>query len=194
MHRPGTYARTEKHTAWMRQPWTCPKCNVTMPHSGGKGTHLRFCDPMLDVENFNAKVQVGRESDCWPFMGARVPAGGYGRARLNKRLHAAHRIAYMLAYGTIPEGLDIMHLCDNPPCCNPKHLRAATTAENMQDCKAKGRLSAPGAKLDAGVARQILDLRRVERAEDVAARFKVSISTVHNIWTGKAWKQLREAA
>lgn len=101
--------------------------------------HVRCCDPFLDVEAFNAKVQRGRDDECWPFMGARVPAGGYGRFRLNKRLVAAHRVAYMLAYGNIPLGLDVMHHCDNPPCCNPRHLKAATTKENLDDMRRKGR-------------------------------------------------------
>lgn len=133
-----SYVRTPESIAWMQEPWTCPKCGKGMVRAGS-GTHLKWCGEMFDVEAFTARVQIGPESECWPFMGARVPAGGYGRARLNTRLIAAHRVAYMLAYGNIPEGLDVMHLCDNPPCCNPKHLRAATTLENMQDMIQKGR-------------------------------------------------------
>src|SRR3990167_7100164 len=126
-------------------PWACPKFGKTFKPSG-KGGHAAFCDPYKDVELFNAKVLQDPNSDCWLFMGARVPAGGYGRFRFNKRLIAAHRVAYMLAYGNIPAGLDVMHHCDNPPCCNPAHLKAATTLENMQDAKRKGRMYTGGNK------------------------------------------------
>lgn len=147
-----------------------------------------------DVELFTRKVQRGLDDACWPFMGARVPSGGYGRAWLNGRLIAAHRIAYMLAKGNIPAGLDVMHTCDNPPCCNPRHLKAATTVENMRDCMAKGRAVFPGSKLDEPTARQILALKGIKRAQDTAEEFDVSLSCVHNIWTGRSWAELQEVA
>lgn len=172
----------------------CRHCGLGLP-ALGHSTHERYCgQPFGDVERFTAKVQRGADDACWPFMGARVPAGGYGRAWLNKKLVAAHRIAYMLAKGNIPGGLDVMHTCDNPPCCNPRHLKAVTTIENMADMAAKGRATGSPGKLDELTARAILAKKGVIRAEDAANEFDVSLSTVHNIWTGKAWKQLQEAA
>ena len=51
----------------------------------------------------------------------------------------AHRMAYEVAKGDIPEGMHILHSCDNPKCCNPAHLRPGTHQENMDDMQARGR-------------------------------------------------------
>jgi hypothetical protein len=63
-----------------------------------------------------------------------LATGGYGRV-----LVSAHRLAWELAHGPIPDGLLVLHRCDNPPCCNPEHLFLGTVADNMADKTAKGR-------------------------------------------------------
>lgn len=80
---------------------------------------------------------------CWIWTSS-IRRGGYGSfnagagiAELPTKI--AHRVAYILTYGAIPTGLDIMHTCDVPGCVNPAHLRAGTTAENCQDMVKKGR-------------------------------------------------------
>ena len=84
------------------------------------------------MKNFWDKVQQGEVNACWPWIG-RTNEKGYGifSARvLNKRTHRAHRLAYELTNGSIPEGLHVMHLCHNKGCCNPAHLRLGTNEEN----------------------------------------------------------------
>lgn len=165
--------------------WTCPNCKVELKAAGG---HLKPClNPYLDVESFRNLVQVGSEADCWPFMGARVPAGGYGRFTLNRRFMAAHRVAYMLAYGDIPAGLDIMHLCDNPPCCNPKHLRAATTAENMADMRRKGRHPK---LLKREVVLEIRSLSGKLPPVHIARKFNINSTTVWKILRGLSYSEI----
>lgn len=92
------------------------------------------------INRFWNTIQQSGPDDCWPSL--LKPANGkaeYRRFRLGQKLYAAHRIAYILSHGPIPDGLDILHSCDNPPCCNPAHLRPGTHAENMADMVRKGR-------------------------------------------------------
>lgn len=82
----------------------------------------------LAIERFWLLVDIKGEDECWPWRGG-INSNGYG----------GHRRAYELTKGPIPEGLIVMHLCNNPPCCNPKHLEAGTQSENIQIMRVLGR-------------------------------------------------------
>jgi hypothetical protein len=75
---------------------------------------------------------------CWPWTGWHDEKG-YGRVNIGSRTTHAHRLAFELAGGTIPTGHVVRHTCDNPPCCNPAHLRTGTVADNQRDMVARGR-------------------------------------------------------
>ena len=79
-------------------------------------------------------------SGCWEWSRSRT-AAGYGKMTRDGRggWMLAHRASYEHFVGPIPQGLVVMHMCDNPPCINPEHLRVGTTAENLADMRAKGR-------------------------------------------------------
>lgn len=64
---------------------------------------------------------------------------GYGRVKIQRHQMPAHHVAWIQAFGPIPEGLHILHKCDNPPCCDSDHLFAGTLSDNMQDMVKKGR-------------------------------------------------------
>ncbi|WP_096302916.1 HNH endonuclease signature motif containing protein [Jatrophihabitans sp. GAS493] len=90
--------------------------------------------PRLGVtaaERFFAFVEKGStDGDCWEWRGYRQPLG-YGRFRVEGRKTLAHRYAYELLVGPIPDGLSLDHLCRNPPCVNPAHLEPVTHRENV---------------------------------------------------------------
>lgn len=82
-------------------------------------------------------------SGCWEWQRACLP-NGYGQISIgNQRQAYAHRVSYFVFNGPISEGLLVRHKCDNPCCVNPEHLEVGTQKDNMQDCKKRGRLSAP---------------------------------------------------
>ena len=88
--------------------------------------------------DFWLRVEKRGADECWPWLGRCSPSG-YGRARWLAKSEYAHRVAYRLAVGPIADDLFVIHSCDNPPCCNPLHLRLATAGENMRDRDRKGR-------------------------------------------------------
>lgn len=80
-------------------------------------------------ERFWAKVD--KTGDCWLWMGAL--SRGYGSFHSDDRTKFAHRFAYELATGPIPEGLDIDHICRVKRCVRPDHLRPTTRSQNNQN-------------------------------------------------------------
>lgn len=92
-------------------------------HDGATPTHLIL---RTDLERFEAKVKK-LPSGHWMWTGARASRDkAYGAATLDKRVQPAHRVAWQLYRGPIPEGLVIDHLCRVTLCVNPDHLQPAT--------------------------------------------------------------------
>ncbi|MCK5615059.1 HNH endonuclease [Candidatus Pacearchaeota archaeon] len=76
-----------------------------------------------------------------------VSTAGYGRLRLDGNTILAHRLSWIITNGPIPDGMFVLHKCDNPLCVNPDHLFLGTQNDNMQDMIKKGRYVKPNVKL-----------------------------------------------
>jgi hypothetical protein len=93
-----------------------------------------------EAERFWSRVAVGAPYECWPWTARARHTFGYGHFTTDdRRQYGAHRYAYELTNGPVPDGLQVMHSCDNPPCCNPAHLSAGTAADNLRDMRDRRR-------------------------------------------------------
>ena len=139
------------------------------------------------------RILQGQEDDaCWIWTGYKNTYG-YGQFYLDGRYQPAHRVMYSLANGPIPEGLFVLHRCDNPPCVNPHHLFLGTQADNMADCKAKGRNAFGERSASARFTEQ--DIREIrnsnQRPSDLARKFGTTYRTIRKIITGQRWRHLQ---
>lgn len=140
-------------------------------------------------DRFWSKVDLSEPEGCWEWRGTRY-AGGYGYFSFGRKGVLAHRVAYELCVGPIPEGLWVLHSCDNPACVNPDHLRPGTPKENSADMVARGRSGRPGARLTEAAVRII---RRSYQAGGASQRglaevFGVSQHTIYQVVNYKTWK------
>lgn len=99
--------------------------------------------PRLTIAERLQKYTVATGTGCWEFRGYQNQHG-YGRLIISEpgkrnRLLAVHRLAYEAWVGPIPDGLDVLHACDNRSCINPSHLWLGDQGDNMRDMVAKGR-------------------------------------------------------
>ncbi len=105
---------------------------------------LEILTPLSPQERFWTKVAKG--DNCWLWMQGK--SAGYGRFNLWRGpSHSvlAHRYAWELTYGPIPDDLPVLHRCDNPPCVRPDHLFLGTQADNLRDMHTKNRQAGPPA-------------------------------------------------
>jgi len=89
-------------------------------------------------QRFNQKVIRDTGGGCWAWTAA-TDDHGYGILRIEGKNVRAHRVSWELHVGPIPDGLRVLHRCDNPPCTNPNHLFCGTMKDNTQDMLAKQR-------------------------------------------------------
>lgn len=114
---------------------------------------------------------------CWEWNSAKTP-GGYGKLMFKRSHKYAHRAMWEEVNGSIPEGMEVCHHCDNPGCVNPDHLFIATHLENMLDRDSKGR--GKGSKLTVETCEQMKNLYASGRLtqKEVGEHFGISKQTV----------------
>jgi hypothetical protein len=144
-----------------------------------------------NVTRFWAKVARGKPNECWLWQGWRN-AHGYGVLVAGRKQVLAHRYAWVLAHGTIPPGMGILHSCDNRGCTNVRHLRPGTHADNARDRVIRRRTSSGerhhACKLTVTDVRSVL--ASTESSTTLAARYGVSRTAIERIRKGETWKHL----
>lgn len=195
----------------------CEQCGKAFYVKPSRRSERRFCSHACKSENMRGEPGLtpgnvarfwetvdmsGGPDACWPYMGARDPLG-YGRFSICQQRHRAHRIAAELEYGPCPDHLRVCHHCDNPPCCNPRHLYYGTAKDNTQDMIRRGRAkffdlrqlkgeTHPNARLSADI---VIALRREWGRERfvVADRARDLGITPQGLWAilkHKTWQHL----
>ena len=154
--------------------------------------------PKIDIaERLGRYSRLSLVSSCVEWT-RKLDAYGYGRLVDGDKTKKAHKVAYELHFGPIPEGLMVCHSCDNRRCVNPMHLFLGTAQDNVQDMMVKGR-HRPGGKPMPGCKNgnsklselQALEIREsTERNSQLAARYGVSMTTVQRIKAAKIWQHV----
>lgn len=147
-----------------------------------------------DRARFMAKVRVRQANECWVWD-ASTNNCGYGQFRYAGKMRKAHRISYEFFIGTIPDGIQVCHKCDNPSCVNPNHLFLGTHTENMKDMAAKGRAGVtlgkfnPNSKLTPDAVKAIR-ADTTKTTKQLGAEFGVSDVMISKIKTGRSWRHI----
>jgi hypothetical protein len=178
----------------------CEYCGTTFLRIIGERTPTRFCSlscarsrPLED--RFWSKVRTGE--GCWEWTGS-LEVGGYGiiGASRHHAARRAHRVAWELRNrAPVPDGLDVLHHCDNRRCVNPDHLYVGTDSDNARDRVMRGRDANksgeknPNAKLTKDdVLAIIAAVTGGETQTSVAKRYGISQTTVSALVRGKGWR------
>lgn len=137
------------------------------------------------AERFWPKVERRGTRECWEWTGAIVKCG-YGQILHSRgRRVYAHRASWELARGAVPDGLWVLHTCDNRTCVNPDHLFLGTYLTNIWDKTRKGRSAR---KLTEP---QVLEIRAsTDSRAALAARYGVSVNMIHYVQMRHSWKHV----
>lgn len=157
--------------------------NESKPRSCGCSRKIR------SLRQFHEKYE--KTEGCWLWKG-NLSEGGYGK--FGKK-SAASRLAYIIAYGEIPKGLQVCHKCDNRACVNPSHLFLGTIGDNMRDRTSKNR-QAKGSQIASSVLTEeiVLEIRKMRISgleyQVMADKFNVGWDLVRIACKNKVWKHV----
>ena len=165
--------------------------SVTRPENHFINTHAQR---QLTSESLFWK-HIQKTETCWLWTGAQINMH-YGLLTFKQRNYLAHRFSWILHYGPIPQGLQVLHDCDHPLCCRPNHLFLGTQADNMADMARKGRhwMRQPSnmyrLKLNAEAIKVICFLKGQKTQKALAKAYKVHQSHICKIQSRKRWTSL----
>lgn len=163
---------------------------------GGAAVAVSDKERRFSASRFWPKVAITEPDACWEWRGNRT-WGGYGMFKLQGRDQGAHRAAWILTVGEIPEGdgyhgICVLHVCDNRACVNPRHLLLGTHQDNMDDREQKSRGNRPKKATNLKLTEaDVLEIRRLAadgaRQVDIAKRFAIDRGRVSKIVNRKMW-------
>lgn len=145
-------------------------------------------------QRFWQKVIKG--DGCWEWQGCKQ-SHGYGQIRIDHKSKLSHRVSWEMVNGPIPDGLHVLHKCDNPACVRPDHLFLGTHEENMEDRKRKGRTTCgeqyEHAKLTTA---DVIEIRQLYISgltqRELSERFGVNRRHISRIVNRQRWSQVKE--
>ena len=156
---------------------------------------VRQDDLNKTISRFWLKVDIGSDDDCWEWLACKNPKG-YGQFQYEKSIQQAHRVSYMINIGKIPDGLFVLHNCDNPSCVNPNHLFLGTNQDNVQDKVNKNRVHHPKGELNGRSKLTKKDIRTIRKLYasgnyfqyQLGEMFGVTQPTIGSIVNNQTWK------
>lgn len=169
------------------------KCDAINARAEFDRTHPpRFA---LSLEE-EVAAKTEKSGGCWEWRGAKH-ISGYGTIRFNGKRRRAHRVTWELTNGPIPDGLHVLHRCDNPGCVNTNHLFLGTHDGNMADCTAKNRHAKGEQNGKTKITESdVRDMRALHRSDslslaELGRRFGVSKTTAGSIVSGLSWGHVK---
>lgn len=150
--------------------------------------------PLSVEQRLQQRIAYEPNSGCWLWMG-RMDRNGYGVMINRGRLLWAHRAAWQVWRGEIPDGMRICHRCDTPACINPDHHFLGTQRDNIRDASRKGRMACGerqgNAKLKSAdvIAIRELAAQGVYQRK-IAAQFGITQPAVSEIVSRRKWRHL----
>lgn len=143
-------------------------------------------------EAFWIRVDMRGEDECWPYCGAPNSPPTHRHTMVDGKYEKSYRVAWMSVNGDIPDGYCVCHHCDNPICCNPKHLFCGTKRDNALDMCAKGR-HVGKRTLNADQVRELRRLRTEGKldVDTLAEKYKTSRNNIWAVARGKNWKHVK---
>jgi hypothetical protein len=176
-----------------------------------------FPRPLTDVNITSKSIRnfwkkVVKQPGCWRWNAHKMKKG-YGRVSVLGVKILAHRFSWMIHYGKIPNGMGVLHRCDNPECVRPDHLFIGTVMDNIRDRDRKGRqvtvggknhwsakhpeLVKRGSKHHNSILNEcsVKEIRKIYKSgkmsyEKIAIKFGTSKSNIHFIVSGMAWRHI----
>lgn len=194
----------------------CPNCNKSFIHATSK-----YCEPNCYFSSMKGitkpsfwetaskqeqidrlkqsydKYVVRNDNGCWGWTG--TPSKKYGSLQYGGKYKTVgiHVASWIIHFGEIPNGLWVLHKCDNSRCSNPEHLFLGSPTDNVKDMHQKGRNKTPRGSMTPGAKLkefQIIEIRKLLKEmtlDNIAKKFNVDIITIFDIKHNKTWKHVK---